>query len=93
MKSKYLYGKGDSIYFDNRVIEYLVAKEIMSLDKYNEIGEDVYKNVNTYLEKRNIKVKRSILINYINKILRVYRKNIGCPLFQTFESIFKSTNI
>ena len=36
MKSKYLYGKGDSIYFDNRVIEYLVAKEIMSLDKYNE---------------------------------------------------------
>lgn len=93
MKSKYLYGKGDSIYFDNRVIEYLVAKEIMSLDKYNEIGEEVYKNVNTYLEKRNIKVKRSILINYINKILRVYRKNIGCPLFQTFESIFKSTNI
>lgn len=93
MKSKYLYSKVKEVYFDDLVIEYLVAKEIASLDKYNEIGEEVLNKVVKTLENRNIKVKKSILSNYIFKILKVYRKNIGCPLFQTFESIFKSTDI
>lgn len=93
MKSKYLYSKGKEVYFDDLVIEYLVAKEIASLDKYNEISEQVLNRVTTYLENRNIKVKKSILDNYIGKILKIYRKNVGCPLFQTFESIFKTTDI